>query len=198
MRRGTCSLGPPDSGRVTVINDSAGDGVVIRSNGANTNKAGTANSLVLGCDYTTAISYIVAGGSATNTTLTFYTAASAAPVERMRLDSSGNLGIGTSSPASALDVRFATNPVTDNGNGLNAIRSITTAALAANNGGAVSMGGTATLAGTTAAFAQIAGRKANATSADYAGYLQFAVNNSGGTMSEVARLRPPPATSDWG
>ena len=108
--------------------------------------------------------------------------------ERMRLDASGNLGIGTSSPGSALDVRFATNPVTNNGIGSDALRAWTTSALAANSGGAISLGGTATSGGVGAAFAQIAGRKTNATSADYAGYLQFAVNNSGGTMFEAMRL----------
>jgi len=108
--------------------------------------------------------------------------------ERMRLDSSGNLGIGTTSPGSTLDVRFATNPVTDNGLGLNAIRSYVTAALAADIGGAVTFGGTSTSGGALASFGQIAGRKENATSSNYAGYLQFVTNNSTGTMAERMRL----------
>jgi hypothetical protein len=109
-------------------------------------------------------------------------------VERARIDYSGNLGIGTSSPGSTLDVRFATNPIVDNGVGLNAIRSYVSAALAADIGGAVTFGGTASSGGALASFGQIAGRKENATSANYAGYLQFVTNNSSGTMSERMRL----------
>jgi hypothetical protein len=91
--------------RISVENSSAGDGITVRSNGINTNKAGTTNALLLGCDYTTATSYVVAGGSSTNTTLAFYTAAAAAPVERARITSGGyfkasNTGTYTGSTAS--------------------------------------------------------------------------------------------------
>jgi hypothetical protein len=106
----------------------------------------------------------------------------------MSIAGDGNVGIGVTNPGSALDVRFATNPVTNNGNGFDALRAWTTSALAADSGGAISLGGTATSGGVGAAFAQIAGRKTNATSANYAGYLQFAVNNSVGTMAEVMRI----------
>jgi hypothetical protein len=81
--------------RIAVENSAAGDGVIIRSNGFNTNKAGATNSLLLGSDYTTGISYVVAGGSSTNTTLAFYTAATAAPQERARITSVGNFSLGT-------------------------------------------------------------------------------------------------------
>ena len=93
---GNLSIGTTGSlARIAVENSSAGDGVIIRSNGFNTNKAGVNNSLLLGSDYTSGISYVVAGGSSTNTTLAFYTAASAAPVERARITSGGDLLLGT-------------------------------------------------------------------------------------------------------
>ena len=102
--------------------------------------------------------------------------------------SDGKVGIGTSVPGSILDIRFSTNPVVDNGGGADALRVWTSSALAADAGGAVSFGGVATSGGAFASWAQIAGRKENATSGAYGGYLQFAVNTGSGTMSERARL----------
>jgi hypothetical protein len=99
-----------------------------------------------------------------------------------------NVGIGTSSPGSLLDLRFATSPATDNGDGFNALRVFTSSALAADTGGAISLGGASTSGGATAAWGQIAGRKENATSANYAGYLQFVTNNGAGTMTERMRI----------
>jgi hypothetical protein len=98
---GIGTTGP--GGKFHVENSSAGDGIIVRSNGLNANKSGVLNSLVLGCDYNTAVSFVAAGGNATNTTLAFYTAATAAPAERMRIDSSGNVGIGRT-PTVKLDV----------------------------------------------------------------------------------------------
>ena len=108
--------------------------------------------------------------------------------ERMRIDGSGRVGIGTSSPGSLFDVRFPTSPTTNNGAGVNTFRVWTSSALAADTGGAISLGGVSAPAGGATSFGQIAGRKVNATSADYAGYLQFSVNNSVGTMFEAMRI----------
>lgn len=120
--------------------------------------------------------------------LSISTLASSTLTERFRIDSSGNVGIGTSSPGSLLDVRFPTSPTTNNGNGFNTLRVWTSSALAADTGGAISLGGVNATGGTASSFGQIAGRKVNATSADYAGYLQFSVNNAGGTMFEAMRI----------
>jgi hypothetical protein len=98
------------------------------------------------------------------------------------------VGIGTSSPGSLLDVRFPTSPNTNNGNGFNTFRVWTSSALAADTGGAISLGGVSATGGAASSFGQIAGRKVNATSADYAGYLQFSVNNAVGTMLEAMRI----------
>ena len=103
----------------------------------------------------------------------------------------GNVGIGTTSPGSVLDVRFPSSPATDNGAGLNAIRSFTTSAFAINTGGAISLGGVYASGGEVAAFGQIAGRKENATSGDLWGYLQFSTNSGGGTMVERMRISGP-------
>lgn len=108
--------------------------------------------------------------------------------ERLRINSAGNVGIGTSGPGSLLDLRFATSPINDNGVGSNALRVWTSSALAADTGGAISLGGVSQTGGGSSAFGQIAGRKVNATSANYAGYLQFSVNSSGGTMFEAMRI----------
>ena len=51
---------------------------------------------------------IAATGSVANQGINFYTCLSSVQSERMRIDSSGNVGMGTSSPASALHVRNIT------------------------------------------------------------------------------------------
>lgn len=100
----------------------------------------------------------------------------------------GPVGIGTANPGTMLDIRFPENPATDNGVGNNVLRVFVTSPLAANTGGAISLGGVSAPDGDLTAWGQIAGRKANSTSASYAGYLQFAVNTIGGTMVERGRF----------
>lgn len=101
-------------------------------------------------------------------------------------DTSGNVGIGTSSPASLLDVRFANNPATDNGIGFNVLRVYTTASQASGVGGAIGLGGQGV--GALVSFAQIAGRKENSTAGSNSGYLQLSTLDNGGTMAERARI----------
>ena len=102
--------------------------------------------------------------------------------ERMRIDSSGNIGIGTSAPTSKVDIR-SPNGVTHS-RGQLYLTNNDTAAI--NKGSQISLGGTYSGTGDTY-FASIAGRKENATSADYDGYLQFATRANGG--SNVERMR---------
>jgi hypothetical protein len=105
----------------------------------------------------------------------------------MRLDTSGNVGIGTNNPGSRLEVQFPTNPATDNGAGNNVLRVWTSASFAADVGGAIGLGGTYN---TTSyqSFGQIAGRKTNSTVGNNAGYLQFATTYASGTMTEWMRI----------
>ena len=73
----------------------------LRSNTTiNADISGNVNALVFESSGGTGEHAIIAGGNTSNNILTFYTAAAAAPAERMRLDASGNLGLGTSSPVS--------------------------------------------------------------------------------------------------
>jgi hypothetical protein len=102
--------------------------------------------------------------------------------ETMRLTNAGNVGIGTSSPTSRVDIR-SPNGVTHS-RGQLYLTNTDTAGI--NKGSQISLGGTYSGTGDTY-FASIAGRKENATSADYDGYLQFATRTNGG--SNVERMR---------
>ena len=106
----------------------------------------------------------------------------------MTIKSSGRVGLGTSSPGSVLDVRFGTNPANDNGGAANVLRVLTTVSSGADIGGAIALGGKATGTSDDVGFGQIAGRKTNATSGNYAGYLQFSTLGSAGTMGERMRI----------
>lgn len=105
----------------------------------------------------------------------------------MQIASGGNVGINNSSPGSLLDIRFPTNPATDNGAGNNVLRLWTSAAANTDVGGAIGLGGQYS-GGLFQSFGQIAGRKSNATLGNNAGYLQFATTNNGGTMNEWMRI----------
>jgi hypothetical protein len=109
--------------------------------------------------------------------LTIYTGGG----ERMRLDTSGNLGIG-GTPTVKWQV-FDTNKVTNNpGNA--AI--YTTTAQGADVGGQLSLGGLYT-ASDYAPFAAIAGRKSDGTSGNTNGYMALSVLSSG-TITERMRI----------
>ena len=156
-------------------------GVSVANNSSLTN----ASKIVMATNGTTD-TQIISGvnGSGTYLPLSFYTNNALA----MQIGTNGYLGVGTSSPGAPLDVRFGTNPATDNGVGNNVLRVYTTVTQAADVGGAIGLGGYATTAPDSVSFAQIAGRKETSTSGNLRGYTQFATLDQGGTMTERMRL----------
>jgi hypothetical protein len=107
--------------------------------------------------------------------------------EQMRINASGNVGIGTSSPAGKLQVSGATPNLFT---GYSQLNIFSTDALAANVGGRISLGG---VSGSGApfdpyGFVAIAGLKENATSSNFAGYFTVSTSNSGGSVLERMRI----------
>jgi hypothetical protein len=108
-------------------------------------------------------------------------------VESMRIDSAGNVGIGTASPTARLSVSGVT-PLLTGGNGQLSVFS--TDAIGADKGGKISFGGVSGQGGAfdPYGFCAIAGLKDNATASNYSGYLTFSTATSGGTVTERARI----------
>ena len=98
-----------------------------------------------------------------------------------------NVGLGTLTPGSRLDVRFATNPAINNAVPTNALRVFTSVAQAVDVGGQIGLGGLYN-ATDFQAFGNISGKKENSTSGNNAGYLVVGTCDSGGTMTERARF----------
>jgi len=99
------------------------------------------------------------------------------------LPTSGNVGIGITNPSALLHMNGANAVVNSQGN----LFVGTSDSAAADLGGSLGFGGSYT--GTTQTYwAQIAGRKENATAANYSGYLQFSTRLSGNNSAEHMRI----------
>ncbi|MBT7080393.1 MAG: hypothetical protein HN929_02825, partial [Chloroflexi bacterium] len=107
--------------------------------------------------------------------LSFHTAIS----QRMLLDASGNLGIGTASPSVTLDVE-GTSAV--NGDARTVLQLTDDTAMAAGVGGGIFFGGYYDGSNTTD-FGAIWGEKENGTSGNYAGQLHLGTRVNGGSFS---------------
>jgi hypothetical protein len=125
-------------------------------------------------------------------------------VESMRIDSSGNVGIGNATARAHLDVNDGT--VNTNGDAVKQV-AITAAhvssvgtstglltiqsndAFAVNKGGSIAFGGRYETANTGGAnWAFISGLKSTATSGEVGGYLQFATRSEAGSVTEAMRI----------
>ena len=120
----------------------------------------------------------------------------------LTIDSSGRVGVGVS-PGAKLHVSSGTtNNIADD---LSEVRFIgsdkaitgeqanlvvqTNDDVAANKGGSIGLGGRHTTSSTNGAnFAQISGRKENATSANFAGYLAFSTSDAASDIHERMRI----------
>jgi hypothetical protein len=128
--------------------------------------------------------------------LSFFDRASS--LTRVLIDSSGNVGIGTTAPNNKLTVGTSNTTVGANCvasfSGANVIASNTsgmvvitpTDSIAANIGGSIGFAANGTVAGYPTG--SIAGRRENATAGDYSSYMQFTTSSSGGSVQEKMRI----------
>ena len=103
--------------------------------------------------------------------------------EKMRLDSSGRMGLGTNNPEEILHVKAASETV----NSRDGVIFQSSSSLAADTGLPLVF---SSHIGNDPNYpvASIAGRKENASNGDGAGYLQLATGSSAGAISEKARI----------
>jgi hypothetical protein len=105
--------------------------------------------------------------------------------ERMRIDSSGNVGIGDSSPNTNLVVKGASNSLT---NSVGNINVISTDSAAINAGGSIGLGGFYNGTSNSIPFANLHGKKENGTGNNAAGYFAISTRNASSGTAERMRI----------
>jgi len=202
-------LGTPASGTVTNLTGTASiniNGTV----GATTPAAGafttvSATGITTVAAGSEALPAIVSTTGTADTGLWFpaadTVAASTAGTERLRINSAGLVGIGTSSPAVKLDVNGitgwagattgqtaqivgASSGMTGGGN----FRVLSNTTQAVDVGGALTFGGYYISTTNSVDFGAILGAKENSTSNNTAGYLAFGTRPNAGNMTEAMRI----------
>jgi hypothetical protein len=109
--------------------------------------------------------------------------------ERARIDSDGRLLVGTStSPAPGGNVASFVGANNANTSTTSNFAVYTNTAQAANVGGTISLGGYWTTASDYFPFGSISGRKANSTSGNAEGYLQFNISDNSFSLVEAMRI----------
>ena len=113
---------------------------------------------------------------------------SALPTTRMVIDTSGNVGIGTSSTYNMRATIAGAGAAVSTGSGSYAVASIydTATAAAGTGGGLAFQGDDGTNSAVT--FATVNGSKENATGGNYASYLGFSTRANGGHLTEKMRI----------
>jgi hypothetical protein len=109
--------------------------------------------------------------------------------ERLRIDSSGNVGIGTSSPTSSFNVASANGAAPTNTSGTNVVRLTSTTTAAVGVGPSILFEGQTGNTTTNYGFAGIQGLKSSATPGNYGGDLAFFTQNSGGGSALTEHMR---------
>jgi hypothetical protein len=165
------NLTDPNADRILFWDDSASAFTFLEA-GTGLSISGTTLSTTGGASISAGDSNVTVSDTGSNGTVTVQTDGT----ERMRIDSSGNVGIGTSSPDRPLVVYSATTAGQNPWNGSQA-NLYDSRAMAAGVGGTLQLTGNYTTGGANALMAWVRASKKTATSGDYDGDLLLGARN---------------------